>query len=538
MAGGSGQVAGGQVDLGGHELAVGELESAERADRERVEHVEPPAGDPHRLGDVVVDEAGEGQLIQGDAVQDSVAGPLGQPGDSSGVADRRLEAELRQRERRLDDRRAVGQGAGLGDQRVGFRPRVLGAHDPGRAVDVHRHRRQVPRRAGSVAGRDGGVGRQPEQPQGLVADEAAGGRAGGQPQVAHPLGDRRRELGGLLVAPLRLRRPAAEEQQRGELAGQLRGRPPSRLVARGPRERGARRRRRAGRTGRTRTRRCPRRRSGPVPRRPAGTTARGRPGAGPARPPRPAARRRTGGSSPAPGTWSVRRAGRPAGCARRGGPTRRRPPPARGHRRPRRRRCRRRTTTRTRRRRAAAPGRRPRAGRSSSRWPPAASACRSGRPVPAVRNRSRWSRPASSPSSPSVGNRAAASSMASAMPSSARHSAATRAGSGGPASPVAAATRAANRSTASPPPPTTDSPGTTYTRSYGSSRRVRLVASTVTSGQPVTIRSTQARTPSDDVLAVVQHEQPVPPGERGDQGELDRRGAAARGRRPSRRPPR
>ena len=42
----------------------------------------------------------------------------------------------------------------------------------------------------------------------------------------------------------------------------------------------------------------------------------------------------------------------------------------------------------------------------------------------------------------------------------------------------------------------TDSPGTTYTRSYGSRSRVRLVASTVTSGQPAMIRSTQARTPS------------------------------------------
>ena len=39
-------------------------------------------------------------------------------------------------------------------------------------------------------------------------------------------------------------------------------------------------------------------------------------------------------------------------------------------------------------------------------------------------------------------------------------------------------------------------PGTTYTRSYGRRRRVRLVASTVSSGQPATIRSTQARTPS------------------------------------------
>ena len=115
---------------------------------------------------------------------------------------------------------------------------------------------------------------------------------------------------------------------------------------------------------------------------------------------------------------------------------------------------------------------------------------------PAVRSRSRWSRPDSSPSRPSAANRAAASSMASAMPSSARHKAATRTGSGGVGSPVAAVTRAANRSTASPPRPMTDNPGTTYTRSYGSRSRVRLVASTVISGQPAMIRSTQGRTPS------------------------------------------
>src|SRR5215831_6192226 len=115
---------------------------------------------------------------------------------------------------------------------------------------------------------------------------------------------------------------------------------------------------------------------------------------------------------------------------------------------------------------------------------------------PAVSSRSRWSRPDSNPSRPSTANRAAASSMASAMPSSARHRAATRTGSGGVGSPVAAATRAANRSTASPPPPMTDNPGTTYNRSYGSRSLVRLVVRTVTSGHPVMIRSAQARTPS------------------------------------------
>ena len=144
--------------------------------------------------------------------------------------------------------------------------------------------------------------------------------------------------------------------------------------------------------------------------------------------------------------------------------------------------------------------------------------------VPAVRNRSRWSRPDSNPSRPSAGNRAAASSMASAMPSSARHSAATRAASGGAASPVAAATRAANRSTASPPPPTTDSPGTTYTRSYGRRSRVRLVASTVTSGQPAMIRSTHARTPSSTCSQLSRTSSASLSGERGDQREVDRRG--------------
>ena len=82
------------------------------------------------------------------------------------------------------------------------------------------------------------------------------------------------------------------------------------------------------------------------------------------------------------------------------------------------------------------------------------------------------------------------------MPSSARHSAATRPASGAAESPVAAATRVVNSATASPPSSTTESPGTTYTRSYGSRSRVRLVANTVSSGQPATIRSTQARTPS------------------------------------------
>ena len=55
--------------------------------------------------------------------QDAVAGPLGQLGDSSDVADRRLVVELRHRERRPDERRAVGQRAGFGEECIGFRPR-------------------------------------------------------------------------------------------------------------------------------------------------------------------------------------------------------------------------------------------------------------------------------------------------------------------------------------------------------------------------------------------------------------------------------
>ncbi len=59
----------------------------------------------------------------------------------------------RHRERRLGKRGAVRQGMRFGDQRVGFRRRVRCGHDSRRAVDVHRHRRQIPRGTGPVAHR-------------------------------------------------------------------------------------------------------------------------------------------------------------------------------------------------------------------------------------------------------------------------------------------------------------------------------------------------------------------------------------------------
>src|SRR6185437_16887583 len=81
--GGTSQVASTKVGLGRHEMAVAELEPSKGADRERAEQLEPPARGPHRLGDVVVDEVGEGQEVQGDAVHESVAGPLGEINDAS-----------------------------------------------------------------------------------------------------------------------------------------------------------------------------------------------------------------------------------------------------------------------------------------------------------------------------------------------------------------------------------------------------------------------------------------------------------------------
>jgi hypothetical protein len=104
MGGGAGQIAGIHVDLRGHELTVAELEAAERADRDRAEQLEPTVHDPHRPGDIVVDEVREGQQVQGDAVQDSVAGLFGQLDDSSGVGECRDVGELRHRDRRPGER--------------------------------------------------------------------------------------------------------------------------------------------------------------------------------------------------------------------------------------------------------------------------------------------------------------------------------------------------------------------------------------------------------------------------------------------------
>ena len=483
-------------------------------------------------------------------MHDSVAGPLGEVDDSSRIVDGGRVGTWRQmwcgdspprrhRDCRLGKRRAVRQGSGFGGQRVGFRSRVRRGQDPRCAVDVHRHRRQIPRGGGSVAYRYGGVGCHAEQPQGVVADEAAGGRAGGQPQVGRPVRWRGGEFGGLLVASLRLRLAASDEQQSGKLDGQLRRLRPSALLVGGPGERGtgvvddpvepgAPGFVEVGDVRPTGARREPR-----------GTTARGRPGSGPAHPPRRAARRRYWRivsnarylvGSPRSTTsrlCSARRASPSAISARVRGRLPRRPRPRR-----------RRTTRRRRRPRAAAPDRRTRAGRSSSRSPRAAS--RGGRrpAVPAVRSRNRWSRPDSNPSRPSAANRAAASSMASAMPSNARHSAATRTRSGGVVSPVAAATRVANRSTASPPPPMTDSPGydvhplvgeqepRTARRQYGDPRAA--------GDDPLDAGPDAV----ENVLAIVEDEQCVAVGEHGDQRAGRSTWCAAQGRRRSRRPPR
>jgi hypothetical protein len=111
--------------------------------------------------------------------------------------------------------------------------------DPRGAVDVHRHRRQIPRGTGAVIHRRGGIGCHPKQPQRVVAHEAAGGCPGGQPQKGDPLSHRRGEFGALLVTSLCLRLSASDEKQAGKLGGQLRRLRSSALLAGGPGERGA-----------------------------------------------------------------------------------------------------------------------------------------------------------------------------------------------------------------------------------------------------------------------------------------------------------
>jgi SAM-dependent methyltransferase len=94
--------------------------------------------------------------------------------------------------------------------------------------------------------------------------------------------------------------------------------------------------------------------------------------------------------------------------------------------------------------------------------------------------------------------RAAASSIASAMPSSSRQMAATRSRSSWASVLPPAAVRARNRSTASPGPPSPasrDSPGTANTHSKGTSNLARLVASMVSRELAASSRSSKGTTP-------------------------------------------
>ncbi len=105
------------------------------------------------------------------------------------------------------------------------------------------------------------------------------------------------------------------------------------------------------------------------------------------------------------------------------------------------------------------------------------------------------------PSSPSDGTRAAASSMASAMPSRRRQISPMRAADPGSASGSRSApawrARSTNRATASPiASPGRDRPGTGKTCSKGSISRAWLVARTPTPGQRPSRRSTKGATPS------------------------------------------
>ena len=107
--------------------------------------------------------------------------------------------------------------------------------------------------------------------------------------------------------------------------------------------------------------------------------------------------------------------------------------------------------------------------------------------------------PASRPSIPNDANRAAASSMASAIPSRFRHTAAIRRTSTEFNALPPAAARPRNSSTASPGPPSsdsTDNPGTENTHSKGTNNRALLVASTTTCGLPASSRSSRTTTPS------------------------------------------
>ena len=122
---------------------------------------------------------------------------------------------------------------------------------------------------------------------------------------------------------------------------------------------------------------------------------------------------------------------------------------------------------------------------------------------PPVSRSSGSASPRSSPSRPRVATRAAASSIASAIPSSRRQMLVIRRWSFGygDVQPVIDA-RSRNRAVASlwsasaPWSPSSDMPGTGNTNSKGTRSRARLVASTTTRGQAASSRSTRALTPS------------------------------------------
>ncbi len=126
--------------------------------------------------------------------------------------------------------------------------------------------------------------------------------------------------------------------------------------------------------------------------------------------------------------------------------------------------------------------------------------CRSSIREPPASNRRRSASPASTPSRPSAGSRAAANSIASATPSSPRQIAATLPLSAAAAGmlPVDIA-RTKNKPTASPGPPSaseTESPGTVNTHSYGTRSLALLVASTVSRGHAARSRSSSTTTAS------------------------------------------
>ena len=84
-----------------------------------------------------------------------------------------------------------------------------------------------------------GAGCGVQEAEGFVADVAAGRNSGGIPQMARLLRRGGGELGGLLVAPLRLRQPTTDEQQPSQVRGEGGGTRSATLVGGAPDQRGA-----------------------------------------------------------------------------------------------------------------------------------------------------------------------------------------------------------------------------------------------------------------------------------------------------------